>query len=364
MSKVFLREKKLKHGKLGLYLDFYPPINNPKTQKQTRREHLKLHIFARPKNEIEREHNKETKMLGEHIRARRQLEIQAKDYGFLLSNENGDFIAFFQQVVDSKLRRSKSTHYTWKSALDHFKTFSNDNCKFRDVTANYCQRYKNFLLDNTRFAANTKATYFTKFLSVCRMASEQNLFRENPAKDIKPISEVEVQKEFLTLEELQKLAATPFRFDDLRRAALFAALTGLRRSDIFKLVWQEVQHSDQQGYFIRFKMQKTSSEETLNISDEAFELLGTRGEPGERVFKRLNRSHTVYLQIWAALAGIDKHLTFHTFRHTYATLQLTFGTDIYTVCKMLGHKDVKTTQIYAKIIDKTKREAANKIKLK
>lgn len=62
-------------------------------------------------------------------------------------------------------------------------------------------------------------------------------------------------------------------------------------------------------------------------------------------------------------AGIDKHITFHCARHTYATLQLTLGTDIYTVSKLLGHKSLKTTEVYVNIIDEKKREAANRIKL-
>ena len=62
-------------------------------------------------------------------------------------------------------------------------------------------------------------------------------------------------------------------------------------------------------------------------------------------------------------AGITKNITFHCARHTYATLQLTLGTDIYTVSKLLGHKELRTTQIYAKVIDDKKKEAANKIKL-
>ena len=70
------------------------------------------------------------------------------------------------------------------------------------------------------------------------------------------------------------------------------------------------------------------------------------------------------LQQWVMKAGISKTITFHCPRHTYATLQLTLGTDIYTVSKLLGHKDLKTTQVYAKIIDEKKRwEAANRINL-
>ena len=119
------------------------------------------------------------------------------------------------------------------------------------------------------------------------------------------------------------------------------------------------------GYYIRFRQKKTKGAETQPISDQAFELLGERTIPDERVFVGLKYSawHNLKLQQWVMKAGISKTITFHCARHTYATLQLTLGTDIYTVSKLLGHKDLKTTQIYAKIIDERKKEAANKIKL-
>jgi len=105
--------------------------------------------------------------------------------------------------------------------------------------------------------------------------------------------------------------------------------------------------------------------EYLPIPEQAFGLLGERGKPDANVFEGLNYSawENVKLKKWLLAAGILKDITFHSFRHTYATLQLTLGTDIYTVSKMLGHRDLKTTQIYAKIVDEKKMEAANKIKL-
>ncbi len=363
MAKVFLREKKLKHGKIGLYLDFYPPIINPKTHQPTRRAHLKLTIYERPKTETERNHNKETKMLGENIRAKRQLEIQAGDYDFLFDSKEDDFLAYFQEQVDTKRRTSRSNHYLWKTALNHFKKFANAFCRFGDVTEKLCADYKNYLAEKTNLGQNSQASYFIKFKAVCRTATESKLFKENPALRVS-VAEVEVQKEFLTLEELHRLAATPFKYDNLRRASLFAALTGLRFSDIQKLIWKEVQHSKDQGHYIRFQQKKTTGAETLPISEEAFELFGERGATDDKVFAKLNKYHCLYLPLWVSKAGIEKAISFHSFRHTYAVLQLSAGTDIYTVSKMLGHRDVKTTQIYAKIIDAKKREAANKISLK
>lgn len=368
MTKVFLREKKISNNKLALYLDFYPPIQHPVTGKPTRREHLKLHIYARPKTETERDYNKETKMLGETIRSRRQIAIQAKDYNFLLNTDGEDFYAFFQSLIDDKDSREsgtrKSVYYNWRIALTKLKEFAGDVCTFRDVDENFCKRYRKFIFDYDGLGDNTKAKYFTLFLSVCRQATERKLFKDNPAERIQPIAEIEVQKEFLTLDEVKRLIATPLKFKDLKRASIFAIYTGLRRSDILKLTWGEIYHDKDHGYYIRFRQKKTDSPETLPISDEAFEVCGERGEPSDRVFKDFRRHHAMYLPAWAILAGIDKNLTFHTFRHTNATLQISLGVDLYTVSKMLGHKNIKTTQIYAKIIDERKREAANKIKLK
>lgn len=136
----------------------------------------------------------------------------------------------------------------------------------------------------------------------------------------------------------------------------------MRYSDIAKLTWDEVQYRKSESYFIRFTQKKTENQQTLPISDEAFELLGHRSEPREKVFlglKKWDMDRT--LPIWISEAKIDKHITFHCFRHTYATLQMVAGSDIFTVSKMLGHKSIKTTQIYTKIIDERKRESTNKL---
>ena len=116
-----------------------------------------------------------------------------------------------------------------------------------------------------------------------------------------------------------------------------------------------------QGWYIRFKQKKTQGVETLPIPQQARDLLGEPDKPLERVFKGLKYSawHNLKLQQWIMKAGIAKTITFHSGRHTYATLQLTLGTDIYTVSKLLGHRELKTTQVYAKIIDQKKVDAAN-----
>ena len=144
---------------------------------------------------------------------------------------------------------------------------------------------------------------------------------------------------------------------------IFSALTGLRYGDVEKLNWQEV-YDDSNGPYIRFTQEKTKGAETMPLSAQARALLGERVSD-EKVFPHLlYSSHQNYkLQQWATRAGILRPITFHAFRHTFATLQLQHGTDIYTVSKLLGHQDLATTQVYARIVNEQKRTAVDRIKL-
>ena len=95
-------------------------------------------------------------------------------------------------------------------------------------------------------------------------------------------------------------------------------------------------------------------------------MLGSRGKASELVFKGIPCTSTTnaIIKIWIQRAGIDKEITFHCARHTFAVMMLDLGTDIYTVSKMLTHKNVATTQIYAEVVNQKKRDAANSITLK
>ena len=173
----------------------------------------------------------------------------------------------------------------------------------------------------------------------------------------------DTKKEYLTLDELKILSETPCDIPVLKTASLFSCLTGLRISDIIKLDWSEIVFASDGEYCMRICTEKTETESTLPISLEALQLCGERSTG--KVFKGLERNMTQQpLKSWITLAGIDKNITFHCFRHTFATLQIALGTDIYTVSKMLTHKNVSTTQIYADLVNSKKRESANKISLK
>lgn len=160
---------------------------------------------------------------------------------------------------------------------------------------------------------------------------------------------------------------TPFYNILLRKAFLFSCFCGLRHCDIIALRWEDIRYDENGNALLSIIQKKTKEAISLPLCSEAIKHLPDRGNAPEteKVFAglvSLGRSNVI-LHKWVEQAGISKHVTFHCFRHTYATLQLTNGTDIYTVSKMLGHKKVTTTQIYAKIVDAKKNAAADAIQI-
>ncbi len=370
-TKVKLRQKAISGKRKSLYLDFYPPIPHPETGKPTRREFLGLYLFDKPKP-FDKQNNKETLQLAENIRAKRQLEIQAGDYGFLTMKQKAetDFVQYFKQIVETKTGSNKNG---WQTAFNYFKMFTKGKLTLSNLNENLCNEFRKYLLTAKRqrgiqskqITQSSACAYFSKFKAVLKQAYKKGLIEKDLSSLVDGIKDPEVQREYLSMEQLQTLVKTPCSIPLLKNAALFSAITGLRFSDIAKLVWSEVRYNEKAGYYLRFIQQKTHGAEVLPISKQAFLLLGERKAPTVQVFEGLKYSAymNVHLKQWILRAGITQDITFHSFRHTYATLQLSMGTDIYTVSKMLGHRDLKTTQIYAQIVDKAKRKAANKIKL-
>lgn len=381
-TKVSLRQKKISKGRKSLYLDFYPPIPHPETGEPTRREFLGLYIFEKAKTPIDKQHNTETLKIGESIRQKRENflnkpEIYSQyEKEQLRLKELGEqcFIEYFTKLAN---KRKASNHDNWVSALNYLDTFTNGSLKFADLNQKFLEDFKEYLLttksnrsNKTTLSQNSAVSYFNKVKAALKQAYKDGILQTDLNAKVKPIKAAETRREYLTLDELNKLVKTPCNDVLLKRAALFSALTGLRFSDIQKMTWSELEYINGQGYFLNFNQKKTKGVEVLPISEQAYSFTEGTENPKDMpqdkpVFEGLKYSayHNKHLFQWIGAAGITKDITFHCFRHTFATLQLFNGTDIYTVSKMLGHKDLKTTQVYAKIVDEAKRTAANKIKL-
>ncbi|MEI7501512.1 MAG: site-specific integrase, partial [Bacteroidota bacterium] len=242
--------------------------------------------------------------------------------------------------------------------------------KFSDITEKFCNDFRQYLLSakikrsKKPLSKNTAWSYFDKFKFLLKQAYNDGYLPAFLNPKLSSIKQIETRRNYLTMDELNQLVKTSCKDPVLKQAALFSALTGLRYCDIKKLTFQEVECANG-NYSLNFTQQKTGGVESLPISEQAATFLGKRTEPQDKPFENLQNSskNSYRVSQWIKAAGITKNISFHCFRHTFATLQLTNGTDIYTISKMLGHRNLSTTQIYAKVIDKSKREAANRIKL-
>lgn len=283
-----------------------------------------------------------------------------------------DFIEYFNTVAKKRhAQSSESIRINWKRTYELIKLFAGDILPFSKIDNRLAEDFKLYLLSapcgggkSGTISRNTAVTYFSIFKAALKQAFIDGYLTTDLSAKIKGIQEQESRREYLTVEELNTLASTPCERDVLKRAALFSALTGLRHCDIQKLQWKEICMDGNQAQ-LHFTQQKTKGVEYMPISRQALGLCGEPREPEQFVFEDLPDPSWISrpLKQWIQAAGIQKRITFHCFRHTYATLQLSSGTDIYTVSKMLGHTNVKTTQIYAKVVDEKKNKAAQAIQL-
>jgi integrase len=283
-----------------------------------------------------------------------------------------NFIEYFDRVTAKRHGNSStSILINWQRAVEFLKQFAGNTLLFSQINNRMAEEFKLFLLSaplggnkTGTLSQNTASTYFSIFKAALKQAFIDGYLTVDLSAKIKGIQDQESRREYLSIDELNTLAATPCERDVLKRAALFSALTGLRHCDIQKLRWQEINIDGNQAK-LHFTQQKTKGVEYTPISEQALQLCGEPGTPEQFVFEDLPDPSWISrpLKQWVGAAGIKKKITFHCFRHTYATLQLSSGTDIYTVSKMLGHTNVKTTQVYAKVVDEKKDKAAQAIQL-
>lgn len=365
-TKVFLRRRPYVGGKVSLYLDYYPAIRNPHTNKMTRRETLGIVIYAEPANEMQRRFNQEMEEKAEAIRCIRYQSLINEQFGFLdKAKQKMDFLSYFE-------KKAKSKYDKWMCVYLHFKKFCGGSCTFGDVTASLCEDFREYLLyaHNLRhpdkkipLSNNSAAGYWSTFRCLLKMAYKEKYITENVNDFLEGIKWQEVKKEYLTLGEMKILDATECEVPVLKRASMFGLFTGLRLSDLLQLRWENIERSPDGGYCIRLCTEKTDTEATLPVSDEALKYCGERGEG--LIFKGFRRSMAQQpFKKWVKAAGIEKKLSFHCLRHSFATILISLGIDVYVVSKMLTHRSVRTTQIYADVVSEKKREASNAITLK
>lgn len=371
-SSITLRQRTLPSGRTTLYLDI---ICNGRRKVES----LKLFLIPET-SRADKQKNKETLKLAEAIRAKRVVEVQNKEFGFKSDfAEDTNFYDYYVAITEKRLgTESRGNWGNWRSCLKHMEKYDPNIKKrtFADITQDWVQGFRDYLekeacawgcdyrerIKDHPLSKNSKLSYFNKLRACLNQAMEERIIQTNPIVGVERFKEAEGTRMYLTIEEVKTLAHTECEYPNIKRAFLFSCLTGLRRSDVLRLKWGDIHKQD--GYTrIIFTQKKTGGLEYLDISAQASELLGERGKPNENVFTDIHSPSCTNEAIkrWVLRAGINKEITFHCARHTFAVMMLDLGTDIYTVSKLLGHRELSTTQRYAKVLDKNKQKAVSKI---
>ena len=378
-SPVTIRYKALKNGNQSIYLDCY--LGNGQ------REYKFLNLYLRPgKSREDKEWNKSQMELATAIKSQYIVDIQNGVYGFKDLNRTRklNFIDFLQRMSDDYAKSGqKACHTLMESAIKRLIRYKGKNINLNQVDKEYLIGFIDYLNHETNDFDTRKAdqgrvqkplsdvykeALFARVMVALNKAEREGIIIKNPGKDIdhklKPHAK-ESTRCYLTLEEVKKIIDTPYwPKNDVKPAFLFCCFSGLRHSDLLKLTWGEIKQTADGQYQIETMMKKTKHSVSVPLSENALSFLPERGEAkdSDRVFPNLPDqpgNADARLKTLIRHAGIDKKVSFHVGRHTFATLTLTYGADLYTVSKLLGHCNIRTTQIYAKIVDENKRKAVN-----
>ena len=375
---VRIRFKQLSNGNQSIYLEYYTGDVIRKENYvggKRKYEFLKLYLIPERTRE-DKAKNEATLALAKAIQSRRIVEVQNDAHGFQNTNKSRVNLLDYLENIGKQSAEQGSRNYarTVLNTVRALKLFRGDYIAFRDVDKEFLSEFTDYLRQmpkaskygvlktGGRLSNNSVVSYYGTLRTAINRAYKEGIITVNPTKEFDFASKVRQEpsrREYLTLDELKTLINTECRHEIVKRAFLFSCLCGLRVSDIRKLRWCDLQRSSGRVR-IEITMQKTKEPLYLPISDEALKWLPERGEAnGSDFIFPLTHEGTVNdtLQHWAKVAGITKHISFHVSRHTHATMMLTLGADLYTVSKLLGHKNIATTQIYAKIVDKKKEEA-------
>ncbi len=386
--KVKLRKSEHKE-RWGLYLESHPAtdVQSPQRYRKSVNRYVTTPIFIG--SEVKRDKNgiiqcssmidQESCLFAEDMRRKLQAEYdrlalmsdEEKELAQLAEVSDADFLDYIDYLTNERHRSGSATiRINWKRARQLLCLYAKSEVlPLKKLDVKFMTGFREFLLTAPRggkkkghLSRNSAATYFSIVKAAIRQAFREGYLPTDLAAKLSGIPEEDSMREFLSIEELNKLADTPCEMPVLKAASLFSALTGLRHSDLMKLLWSEIEDVDGKSY-ICFRQKKTKGIVRMPISAQARELCGERCDANKRVFEDLTPPSWISrpLSKWIAAAGIKKHITFHCFRHTFATLQIAAGTDIFTVSKMMGHTNVRTTQIYAKLVDAKKEEASQAI---
>ena len=331
-------------------------------------EKLGLFLWLAPRNPMERQHNKETLHLAKKIRYEKSQQLLEDKQGYRIkSNRPENLLIFFQEFADQANVKDK---LVLKGALNNFKCFLTEEYPFfsqtitsKNLDKEMIEKFVNYLVNNHK--GQGAETYYRRFKRMVNYAVEKGVIEKSPCKGI-TIPKVDdiLSKDILSAEELKLLFATHYEGQnpEIRRAFAMTCMSGIRRCDLVRLTYSNVDYANRQLKYRQSKTQKHSGSSgvVVPLNDALLAIIGKKSKDALDDYIFHIPSDTMCLRslrIWTKKAGIQKHITWHCGRHSFATLLLSNGANIKTVSSLLGHSTLKFTEIYVRAVDKLKKEA-------
>lgn len=374
-----LGAKVLNDGRESLFLDFYLGFDmavSSKTGKEykrvnTKREYLRLYLWQAPRTPIERQQNKETLELAKRLRFERGQQLLEDVNGYRLKkNRDVNFLdwmwAYYETYTKADkrhIRRAHTVFIDFLCATPEHARFAK-RIKPQQLTKEMMVDFTEYLQD--RFVGEGGHTLYARFKKIVKAAVEADVMRKNPTSTVSiKIDHETLRKEILSLEEIQQLISTHYTGENtnIRRAFIFCLYCGLRWCDVKELTFSNVDYANR---LLRFEQAKTkghssASSVIIPLNDGLLHLIG-EGNRDELIFPL--PTHTMCLKAlrhWVARAGIDKHITWHCARHSFAVNILNNGANIKTVASLLGHSGLQHTEKYTRAVDSLKEAAINSL---
>ena len=370
-NNVTLREKKLSNGNISLYLDIY-------RDGARQYEFLKLYINPKTRNSLEKEQNQKIRMLAEEIRTNREVELNTSAFG--IKNDNGRKIDFLDYFEEYNRSYTKKDYRMMTGALRRFRDFLkiqygtkyNKGIKISQLNKDMMSLFVEYLQSKSR--GEGAYNYYQHFKRVIIYAVDHDVIEKNPCRGIVcKIDRQVLKKDVLSIDEMKKLINSTHEDQNpiIRRAFILCLYCGLRFCDVSELKFKNVDYSNKLLIFEQSKTKGHSSRSgvVIPINDGILLLIGEppKNENGhilkeEFIFKLPSYSMCLKsLRRWTARAGIEKHITWHCARHSFAVNLLNNGANIKTVADLLGHSGLRHTEKYTRAVDALKAAAINSL---
>ncbi|PXV62066.1 site-specific recombinase XerD [Dysgonomonas alginatilytica] len=379
-----LQEKLLADGRKSLYLEYYlgrqqwtdEKTDKVKVKHDRRKESLNLYLIAKPRTPIEKQTNDETLTLAKKIRFEREQQMKEDRAGYRLkSNKKINIFDFMQSYYDSYTKGDKRMI---KAAIKRFKDFIaieypiyKNSIAPEQLNKDMMMRFVEYLQSISK--GEGALTHYKRFKKIIKYGVEHDVIRKNPCNGVVcKGDENALVKDVLSLEEMEQLQNTKYdqQNPNLRRAFLFCLYTGIRFCDVNELVYSDVDYSNRMITFNQKKTQGASSKSwvTIPLNNGLLSLIGEQPKDEKnnsintKIFNLPSQSMCLRsLRHWVKLAGINKHITWHCARHSFAVNILNNGANIKTVASLLGHSGLQHTEKYTRAVDSLKQAAIDSL---